>query len=147
MCKVSLCYWNNECVCVVATKGLEKPEYVVAIAEYCRLAELKNNTIGIHSPGRLYTVVSNFLKYMGTLDSCEVVYCEDIVSDIDYVIFEKYLDHYGLSEEDSLIRIVADPFLLGVIDDAQPEEDRLGSEFIEKNMSTDADYDAEGLPF
>ena len=59
---------------------------------------------------------------MGNGDSCEIVYVEDICADVEYVIYEKYLEPYGLSENDSLIRIVADEFLLGVIDTAQPEE-------------------------
>ena len=146
MSVVSMCYWNST-ISVVATGGADSPDYVVALAEYCRLLELKNNSCGIHSVGRQFEVTSNLLKYMGNGDSCEIVYVEDICADVDYVIYEKYLEPYGLSENDSLIRIVADEFLLGVIDTAQPEENRLGMEFIRANMSTHEEYDLEELPF
>ena len=143
---VSMCYWNST-VGVVATGGLDNPEYVVALAEYCRLVDLKNDSCGVHSVGRQFMVTSNLLKYMGNGDSCEIVYIEDICADVEYVIYEKYLEPYGLSENDSIVRIVADEFLLGVIDDAQPDADRLGMDFIRANMSTHEEYDVEELPF
>ena len=47
MSVVSMCYWNST-ISVVATGGADSPDYVVALAEYCRLLELKNNSCGIH---------------------------------------------------------------------------------------------------
>ena len=145
---ISMCYWNRN-VGVVVVGGLDNPDYVVALAEYCRLVELKNDSCGIHNVGRQFMVTANFLKYMGNEDSCDVVFTEDIFADIEYVIYEKYLEPHSLLD-DSLIRIVADEFLLGVIDEAQPEEDRLGIDFIRDNMHTNKQYDtfeSEDVPF
>lgn len=146
---ISMCYWNSA-VGVVVSGGLDNPDYVVALAEYCRLVELKNDSCGIHSVGRQFMVTANFLKYMGNENSsCDVVYVEDIWADIEYIIYEKYLEPHSLLD-DSLIRIVADEFLLGVIDEAQPEADRLGLDFIKEHMHTNEEYDAyeaENLPF
>ena len=145
---ISMCYWNRN-VGVVVAGGLDNPDYVVTLAEYCRLVELKNNSCGIHNVGRQFMVTANFLKYMGSEASCDVVFAEDIFVDIEYVIYEKYLEPHSLLD-DSLIRIVADEFLLGVIDEAQPEEDRLGIDFIRDNMHTNKQYDAfesEDVPF
>ena len=145
---ISMCYWNRN-VGVVVVGGLDNPDYVVALAEYCRLVELKNDSCGIHNVGRQFMVTANFLKYMGNEDSCDVVFIEDIFADIEYVIYEKYLEPHSLLD-DSLIRIVADEFLLGVIDQAQPKEARLGMDFIKEHMHTNAEYDAyeaENLPF
>ena len=145
---ISMCYWNRN-VGVVVVGGLDNPYYVVALAEYCRLVELKNDSCGIHNVGRQFMVTANFLKYMGNEVSCDVVFIEDIFADIEYVIYEKYLEPHSLLD-DSLIRIVADEFLLGVIDEAQPEEDRLGIDFIRDNMHTNKQYDtfeSEDVPF
>ena len=137
---ISMCYWNRN-VGVVVVGGLDNPDYVVALAEYCRLVELKNDSCGIHNVGRQFMVTANFLKYMGNEDSCDVVFIEDIFADIEYVIYEKYLEPHSLLD-DSLIRIVADEFLLGVIDEAQPEVNRLGMDFIKEHMRTNEEYDA-----
>lgn len=148
---VSVGYWNKEGVSVIVSKGLQKAEYVAAIAEYCRLLEIKNGDAEyVHSLGRLYSVTSNFLDYMGEKDFCDVAFNEDFYIDTEYTIYEMYIEPLSAFGDNSLIRIVADEFLLGVIDDAQPKEDRLGMDFIKANMHTNEEYDAyesENLPF
>lgn len=148
---VSVGYWNKEGVSVMVSKGLQKTEYVAAIAEYCRLLELKNGDAEyVHSLGRLYSVTSNFLEYMGEKEFCDVAFIEDFYIDTEYTIYEMYIEPLSAFGDNSLIRIVADEFLLGVIDEAQPKEDRLGMDFIKEHMHTNEEYDAyesENLPF
>lgn len=142
-CVVSVGYWNKEGVGVVVNKGLEKTEYVAAIAEYCRLLEIKNGDAEyVHSLGRLYSVTSNFLDYMGEKEFCDVAFIEDFYVETEYTIYEMYIEPLSAFGDNSLIRIVADEFLLGVIDEAQPEANRLGMDFIKEHMRTNEEYDA-----
>lgn len=142
---VSVCYWNKDDVCVYVAEGLDDPKHVAAFVEYCRLLELKYPEYADHSIGHLYKVISDFYKYMGNDAFIDVVYTEEYFANTKYTVYEKYIEKLESWENPSLIRIIAEQSMLELIDGIQPEEDRLGVDFIRENMNTNEVYEAEGL--
>ena len=142
---VSVCYWNKDDVCVFVAEGLDDPELVTAFVEYCSLIELIKPEYAEHSIGHLYRVISNFYNYMGNDTFIDVVYDSEYFANTKYTIYEKYIEKLESWENPSLIRIIAKQSLLELIDETQPEDYRLGVNFIRKYMRTNNDYEAEGL--
>ena len=142
---VSVCYWNKDDVCVFVAEGLDDPELVTAFVEYCSLIELIKPEYAEHSIGHLYRVISNFYNYMGNDTFIDVVYDSEYFANTKYTIYEKYIEKLESWENPSLIRIIAKQSLLKLIDETQPEDYRLGVNFIRKYMRTNNDYEAEGL--
>ena len=142
---VSVCYWNKDDVCVFVAEGLDDPELVTAFVEYCSLIELIKPEYAEHSIGHLYRVISNFYNYMGNDTFIDVVYDSEYFANTKYTIYEKYIEKLESWENPALIRIITELSMLELIDGIQPEEDRLGVDFIRENMNTNEAYEAEGL--